>query len=120
MNTLTSIWLFLIAAPASLAVFWQGARRGKVGHGWMASVSVLLVASTLLSPQFLGWLMPGAALAWPERGRRLTVACAAAGLLSILPLPPPFIVLRNVLLALMAADASLAVMRAERAVPPGG
>jgi hypothetical protein len=53
-------------------------RTGRVGTGWLASVSVLLVLSALFSTQYVGWLVPGGAIAWVERDRRSALSAALA------------------------------------------
>jgi hypothetical protein len=40
-------------------------------------VSTLLLLSALFSAQFVGWLAPGAAIAWTEGDRRSTLLAAA-------------------------------------------
>jgi hypothetical protein len=77
-----SILMFLIAAPVYVWSIWQGARRDRIGAGWLAGVSALLACSALLSAQFAGWLVPGAAIAWAEGDRRLARWAAAAVLLT--------------------------------------
>jgi hypothetical protein len=65
-----SIALFAAAGPICLWAGWRSMRTGRVGTGWLASVSVLLLLSALFSPQYVGWLIPGGAIAWAERDRR--------------------------------------------------
>ena len=61
-----SIAMFAAAAPICVWSSWRGARLDRVGAGWLASVSTLLVLSALLSPQYLIWLAPAAGIAWVE------------------------------------------------------
>ena len=76
-----SILLFAIAMPICFWSVWRGGTRGHVGAGWLAGVSALLLLSALLSAQFAGWLLPGAAMAWVEGDRRpAALACLAAAL----------------------------------------
>lgn len=74
---LTSIASFGLAGPAYVWSVWRGGRTGRVGVGWLTGVSALLILSPLFSTQFMGWLMPAAAIAWAE-GDRLPAALAAA------------------------------------------
>jgi glycosyl transferase family 87 len=72
----------LSIAGAALAGWtaWRGGRSGRIGLGWIVSIGALLVTSTLLSPQFMVWLLPGAAIAWTEGERAvpiLVAVCAA-------------------------------------------
>jgi len=112
-----SIALFAIAAPLSLWIVWQGARRRRVGAGWLGGVSTLLALSALLSAQFAAWLAPGAAIAWAEED----YANAGLGFLAIfltemfwvfyemviagLTVPRGLVVFRNVVLLILAGNA---------------
>ena len=82
MDAAVSIAMFLAAAPICVWSSWRGARLNRVGAGWLASVSSLLVLSALLSPQYVIWLAPAAAVAWVEGDKRLTVLTASAILLT--------------------------------------
>ena len=73
-----SIALFAAAGPICLWAGWRCMRTGRVGTGWLASVSVLLVLSALFSTQYVGWLVPGGAIAWVERDRRSALSAALA------------------------------------------
>lgn len=77
-----SIALFLLAAPAYLWSIWRGARADRLGAGWLAGVASLLVCSALISAQFAGWLVPGAAIAWSQKDRRLAGWAASAVVLT--------------------------------------
>ncbi|HEY7292855.1 MAG TPA: glycosyltransferase 87 family protein [Vicinamibacterales bacterium] len=74
----TSIVLFLIAMPIAIWCTWKGFGANLPGVAWLASVSTLLLLSSLLSAQYVGWLIPGAAIAFTERRWRAVtlVACA--------------------------------------------
>lgn len=65
-----SVLMFVLAVPLCLWSVWRGARTAHLGAGWLAGVSALLLLSALFSPQFVGWLAPGAAVAWTEGDRR--------------------------------------------------
>ena len=112
-----SVAMFLAAAPICLWSSWRGARLNRVGAGWLASVSTLLLLSALLSAQFVIWLAPAGAIAWADGDTRLGVLTAIAILLTQLlwifygavlggALPALLIVvLRNAVLAALAVSA---------------
>jgi hypothetical protein len=64
-----SIALFVVAAPLGLWCSWRGARRDRIGTGWLAAVALLLLLSALFSAQYVIWLVPAAAIAWSEGDR---------------------------------------------------
>jgi hypothetical protein len=68
--------MFLAAAPICLWSSWRGARVNRIGAGWLASVSALLLLSALLSAQFVIWLVPGAAIAWTDGNKRTAIVAA--------------------------------------------
>ena len=68
-----SVAMFLAAAPICLWSSWRGARMNRIGAGWLASVSALLLLSALLSAQFVIWLAPGAAIAWTDGHKRSAI-----------------------------------------------
>ena len=68
-----SIAMFAVAAPICLWSSWRGARADRIGAGWLASVSALLLLSALFSAQFVIWLAPAGAIAWAQGDRRLGV-----------------------------------------------
>ena len=68
-----SVLMFLAAAPICLWSSWRGARLNRIGAGWLASVSALLLLSALLSAQFVIWLAPAAAIAWTDGNRRSAI-----------------------------------------------
>jgi hypothetical protein len=70
-NHVASIAMFLAAAPLCLWSSWRGARTGRVGAGWLASVSALLLLSALFSAQYVIWLAPAGAIAWVSGEKRL-------------------------------------------------
>src|ERR1700680_277298 len=59
--------LFALGAVAATVVGIQAGRRQLYGTGWVTAVMFLLATSILLSPQFILWGAPGAALAFRER-----------------------------------------------------
>ena len=65
--------MFLAATPICLWSLWRGARTDRIGAGWMAGVSALLLLSALLSAQFVIWLVPGAAIAWTDGDKRSAI-----------------------------------------------
>jgi hypothetical protein len=129
MNGAASIVMFLAAAPICIWSSWRGARLERVGAGWLASVSSLLLLSALFSAQYVIWLAPAAAIAWVDGDRRLAVLAAIAiALTQVLwryygavldgQLPAMLlIVVRNALLVWLAVSAivGLATPRTTRA-----
>jgi Glycosyltransferase family 87 len=81
-NGAASISLFAAAAPICIWSSWRGAQIDRLGAGWLASVSTLLVLSALLSPQYLIWLAPATGIAWIEGDTHLAVITAIAILLT--------------------------------------
>jgi hypothetical protein len=124
-----SIAMFLAAAPICVWSSWRGARLDRVGAGWLASVSALLLLSALLSAQYVIWLAPAAAIAWSDGERRLAVLTAIAILLTQLlwseygsvlggELPALLIVVaRNLVLVALTVSA-IASLAAPRALSP--
>jgi hypothetical protein len=119
----TTILLFVVAMPLSLLSVWRGGMRGHVGAGWIAGVSALLLLSALLSAQFVGWLMPGAAIAWADGDRRPAALTWLAGALtgvfmsvygsvmSGAPAAVGLVVARNLVLVAALVGAALACRR---------
>jgi hypothetical protein len=112
-----SIAMFAAAAPVCVWSSWRAAQLDRVGAGWLASVSTLLVLSALLSPQYMIWLAPAAGIAWVEGDTGLAVMTAIAILLtqilwsfyaSVLRSELPAlltVVLRNAVLIVLAVSA---------------
>jgi hypothetical protein len=73
-----SITMFLAAAPICVWTSWRGARQNRVGAGWLAGVTTLLLLSALLSAQYVIWLAPAAAIAWTDGDKRLVLLTAIA------------------------------------------
>jgi len=75
---------------AGLALLWRRALRAPTPDAIdrddalaaAGSVALLLVTAPLLSPQYLVWLLPWAAIAWACRERMLSLLAAAATLLT--------------------------------------
>ena len=63
---LVTVSLLVAGTAGSLLAAHAAARRGLLGTGWLAAVLMLLVTSTLLSPQFLVWTVPAVAIAFWE------------------------------------------------------
>ena len=93
----------------------------------VAAVSALLVGATVLSPQYVSWLLPFAAIA-AAGGDRLIgwMTALVAGLSTLdlnlvkevnsgLPLPMAVVVLRNALLLALLAVAVVRIARLARA-----
>jgi hypothetical protein len=118
-----SIAAFAAAAPVCIWATWRGFRRQMPGTGWLAAVSILFSFSALLSAQYVGWLIPGGALAWAEGNRRsaLLAACAVfltqlfwmfyGAVLSGDRFALALVVIRNVVLIALAIDASATLVR---------
>jgi hypothetical protein len=81
-NGTASIAMFLAAAPICIWSSWRGARLNRLGAGWLASISALLLLSALLSAQYVIWLAPAAGIAWAQGDQRLAVLTAIAILLT--------------------------------------
>jgi hypothetical protein len=62
--------LLLVAALAGIAAVWYRASRREpreLGLPAVAAVSILMLSAPLLSPPYMIWLAPWAAIAWMER-----------------------------------------------------
>ncbi|HEX9123214.1 MAG TPA: glycosyltransferase family 87 protein [Actinomycetota bacterium] len=62
--------LLLVAAAAGIAAVWYRASRRQpreLGLPAAAAVSILMLSAPLLSPPYMIWLAPWAAIAWTER-----------------------------------------------------
>ena len=122
-----SILMFAAAVLPCLWCIWRGGRTSHEGAGWIGGISALLVVSAILSPQYSAWLAPAGAVAWAQGDRRLASLTALAIFLTNLvwksfnPLvhgamgPLVMLLARNLLLALIAVDATRLLRRA----PPG-
>ena len=77
-NGTASIAMFLAAAPVCVWSSWRGARLNRIGAGWLASVTALLLLSALFSAQYVIWIAPAAAIAWTEGDRPLALLTAIA------------------------------------------
>lgn len=80
---LLSVILGSLTLPAAIWALARGVRTRRVGTGWVAGIGVMLVGASLLSPQFLGWLLPGAAIAWAEADRRSARLVAGVIILTV-------------------------------------
>jgi hypothetical protein len=84
-NGTASVAMFLAAAPICVWSSWRGARLNRMGVGWLASVTALLLLSPLLSAQYVIWLAPAAAIAWAEGDTHLAaLTVIAIGLTQVL------------------------------------
>lgn len=75
-GTYSRLWRFLLwgtSVPLAAWSAYRGARANRLGLAWIGSVGALLVASALLSPQFVLWLLPAAAIAWVEGDRLIAL-----------------------------------------------
>jgi hypothetical protein len=75
-----ALWIMLAAVVAWAS--WRGRERDKIAQAWVAIVASLLVFSALLSPQFVLWLLPAAAMAWTVGERTLATLVLAVALLT--------------------------------------
>jgi Glycosyltransferase family 87 len=124
-----AVAMFLAAAPICVWSSWRAARVNRIGAGWLASVTALLLLSALLSAQFVIWLAPAAAIAWTEGDQRLTLLTAIAIVLtqifwgsygSVLDGERRLlliIVLRNVVLLVLAISAMVRLAAPRTATP---
>lgn len=100
----TAMLLALVSGPLAVRYAWRGARIGQLGAGWVVSVATMLSCSALFSPQFLAWMLPGAAIAWAEEDRRVAVYVGTLVSLTVLyrvlhtQQMPSLVLLRNGLL----------------------
>jgi hypothetical protein len=69
---------------AAAAVCIEAGRRRLFGTGWVTAVMFLLATSILLSPQFMIWAVPGAALAVREKRPAVVAAFTVVVLLTLL------------------------------------
>jgi len=83
MSPIATPLLLASATTAALWLAWTGGRDDdRIGAAWLASVTALLVFSPLLSPQFMAWLIPAAAIAWVEGDRQSGWLVGAAVILT--------------------------------------
>ncbi len=115
MPSLAGPSLFL-ATVALAAVIWSRARRSTgdlLGAPALGVLAVLLVFSPLFSLQYIAWVVPWTAIAWPEEHSRrpvlfmLTAICVTGVLLPTynhvaLAIDQTFLLLRNGLVACVA------------------
>jgi hypothetical protein len=121
---LTSIALFLAAAPLCVWASWRGFRTNQPGTAWLAALGSLLTLSALFSAQYAGWLVPGGALAWTGGQKRAALLAAAVVALTQLfmrgyddviagaPVMVALVVVRNVVVIAMTIVALAALGRA--------
>ncbi|HEX2015306.1 MAG TPA: glycosyltransferase 87 family protein [Solirubrobacteraceae bacterium] len=73
--------LSALGLAGAVAFAWTAGRlRGAIGAGWVGAVAALMLSSTVLSPQYVLWLLPGAAIAATEGATAVTLAVAAVSL----------------------------------------
>jgi hypothetical protein len=77
-----TVALALAGGALALWAAWRGGRQQHLGRAWIASVGALMVTSALLSPQFVIWIVPAAAIAWVEGDRWLAAGVAAVVVLT--------------------------------------
>jgi hypothetical protein len=111
----------LFALAGALVVFtWACARRAGVlggalldGVAPLAAISALLLTATIISPQYLAWLLPFAAIAVAQHERRVAFLTYLACFLSVVdlnlvielrdgsPLAMLVVLARNIVLAVL-------------------
>jgi hypothetical protein len=74
--------LVITGGVVAVAGALLAARTGRAGIAWIAAAGGLMLGSTLLSPQYVVWLLPGVAIAWSEGDRLPTAPAALAVLLT--------------------------------------
>ncbi len=118
-----SVVLFAVSLPLACWAIFRGAVTNRVGTGWVTGLGTLLAGSPLLSPQFLGWLLPGAAIAWVEGDRRTTrwlaglVAVTIAYRILHTMQMPELVLVRNLLLIVMVGDGVRRLLRGSATKP---
>jgi hypothetical protein len=132
---LTSIGMFVAAAPVSLLIMTRAAQAGLIGAGWLAAVAMLLATSTLFSAQYVIWLTPGAAIALAQGNRSTGGLVALASTLTVVYMVlydrlidmsghaawtgtvRAIVVARNVVVIALALAAAWLVMRSNHGPP---
>ena len=77
--------MLLVAALAGIAAVWYRASRRtprELGFPVVAALSILMLSAPLLSPPYMIWLAPWAAIAWVERSGYVRWLLAALMLVS--------------------------------------
>ncbi|HEY2332555.1 MAG TPA: glycosyltransferase [Acidimicrobiales bacterium] len=73
------VFLWGTSIPLAIWSALRGSRVNRIGLAWVCSVGALMVLSALLSPQFMIWILPGAAIAWVEGDRRVALLVGICG-----------------------------------------
>ncbi len=118
------------------AAWWRVARSGNTDDRTIDGVAPLLVtaaflvASPVLSPQYLVWLLPFAAICWTTGARRMTVLVLISVVLTMLVTQTyaalkaadfaaqALLLLRNAVLVLVVVEGFRAIGRPSRAAVP--
>lgn len=72
----SSPWRLVLWGTSLPLAAWSAGRGtvvDRLGVAWVAAVGSLLVTSALLSPQFVLWLLPAAAIAWMDGDRLVAI-----------------------------------------------
>ncbi len=80
---LLGTFLTTIGVLFSFATAWRARGTQQIGTAWLATVGLLLISSTLLSPQFLLWILPAAAIAYVQRDRSVAYGFALCCVLTL-------------------------------------
>ncbi|MQA28253.1 MAG: DUF2029 domain-containing protein [Luteitalea sp.] len=113
----TAVAMLAAGMCFAVAALRAGAVRNAIGAGWLAGVVGLLLLSPLLSPQFLGWLLPGAAVAWVQGHRRSAGLVLLAVLMTIMyrvRMWAPGVVARDAVLLAVGCSAIVDLRRRPR------
>jgi hypothetical protein len=76
--------LLLVAGLVCVWAIRRVRTPDNIGSAWVVTTTALIAASTLFSPQFVAWLVPGAAIAWKSGQRSVGMAVAAVCVLTLL------------------------------------
>ena len=81
----TALLALTLVAIAALAL--RGGDVRRLVLLCLAAVTAFIVLGKVLSPQFMVWLLPFAAILWAWRERAIALLCAAASLLTLAEFP---------------------------------
>jgi hypothetical protein len=122
-SPLASVALLSCGTAIALGLGWMAAVHHGIGLAWLSSVLTLLIFAPILSPQYVAWITPAAAIAFTE-GHRLQALLAAAAILLTFVVMVGYgglmahedwavwlIMLRNAMLVVAFAACALAIWR---------
>jgi hypothetical protein len=79
-----SVALLALGTTAALVLAWLAAGPQSIGLAWLSSVLAIMVFAPILSPQYLAWITPAAAIAFTEGYRPPAVLAGGAIPLTVL------------------------------------